>query len=328
MRALMVTLVVLSLSRTSSAFPGETDIAAQLPETLTALKDKPNAVPKVLVIGMDGTRADALKAATAPTIHRLASLGTISWTAHAGGAASGPTNQPTISGPGWTTILTGVWADKHGVVDNNFKIRNYDKWPHFFVRLKEVKPELRTASFVSWDPIEDLILGFPGNIKSADAHGKAKEKDGLKRDQEVVDMALKELSGNNPDVLFVYFDNIDHNGHGTGFTPLNPKYMDAIELADSMIAQVLVGIEHRPKVENENWQVIVVADHGGIGKRHGGQSPEERTISLLVAGGKMKAGVVSSDSPDQAAVPATAARHLGIQPKPEWSWDNAAFEPK
>src|SRR5262249_55252761 len=161
--------------------------------------------------------------------------------------------------------------------------------------------------FVSWNPLEDLIVCHPANIKGADVHVKAlpEEKDVLKRDTEVAALAIKELVENNPDVMFVYFDNIDHNGHGSGFTPYNPKYIDAIERADSFIGQVLLGLEKRPKVAQENWQVIMVADHGGLGKKHGGQSKEERTIPLLVAGGKIKAGVESSDSPDQASVPAT-----------------------
>ena len=33
----------------------------------------------------------------------------------------------TISGPGWSSILTGVWADKHGVLDNDFKVKHYVK---------------------------------------------------------------------------------------------------------------------------------------------------------------------------------------------------------
>ena len=38
----------------------------------------------------------------------------------------------TISGPSWTTILTGVWDNKSGVINNLFNPKPYDKWPTVF----------------------------------------------------------------------------------------------------------------------------------------------------------------------------------------------------
>ncbi len=36
---------------------------------------------------------------------------------------------PTVSGAGWSSIATGVWPDKHKVVDNNFTAPNYGQYP-------------------------------------------------------------------------------------------------------------------------------------------------------------------------------------------------------
>jgi hypothetical protein len=46
-----------------------------------------------------------------------------------------------LAGPGWSSFLTGVWADKHGVNDNTFRGQNYDEYPHFFVHLKRAFPK-------------------------------------------------------------------------------------------------------------------------------------------------------------------------------------------
>ncbi|WP_339729528.1 LamG-like jellyroll fold domain-containing protein [uncultured Gimesia sp.] len=131
---------------------------------------------RVLIIGMDGTRPDALAKAKTPTFDRLIREG--AFTDEADILGTRYQKNDTISGPGWSSILTGVWADKHGVHDNKFKGKNYELFPHFFKRLKRQRPDAKTASLVSWGPIHEHILSeadiaevFPlprGKTQSAD----------------------------------------------------------------------------------------------------------------------------------------------------------------
>ncbi|WP_417384202.1 LamG-like jellyroll fold domain-containing protein [Gimesia sp.] len=123
---------------------------------LAAEPDKDRTNKRVLVIGMDGTRPDALLQAKTPTFDRLIREGAFTDQAQILGKRY--QKNDTISGPGWSSILTGVWADKHGVHDNDFKGKNYELFPHFFKRLKRERPEAQTVSFVSWEPIHDHIL--------------------------------------------------------------------------------------------------------------------------------------------------------------------------
>jgi len=111
---------------------------------------------RVLIIGMDGTRPDALAKAKTPTFDRLIREG--AFTDQADILGTRYQKNDTISGPGWSSILTGVWADKHGVHDNSFKGKKYELFPHFFKRLKRQRPDARTASLVSWGPIHEHIL--------------------------------------------------------------------------------------------------------------------------------------------------------------------------
>ncbi len=81
---------------------------------------------RVLFIGIDGCRADALVSAMerglAPQMKMLSesSDGLLTRQFYAGGEIGTPTHQSTVSGPGWTSLLTGVWMDKHGVQDIRF----------------------------------------------------------------------------------------------------------------------------------------------------------------------------------------------------------------
>ncbi len=111
---------------------------------------------RVLIIGMDGTRPDALAKAKTPHIDQLITKGAFTDTAQILGERYDKNN--TISGPGWSSILTGVWADKHGVHDNSFKGRNYEQFPHFFKNLKRLKPDAYTVSLVAWSPIKEFIV--------------------------------------------------------------------------------------------------------------------------------------------------------------------------
>ncbi|WP_417390118.1 LamG-like jellyroll fold domain-containing protein [Gimesia sp.] len=127
-----------------------------IPKLSAANREETRSQKRVLIIGMDGTRPDALLKAKTPTFDRLIREGAFTDQAQILGKRY--QKNDTISGPGWSSILTGVWADKHGVHDNHFKGKNYELFPHFFKRLKRERPDAQTASLVSWEPIHEFIL--------------------------------------------------------------------------------------------------------------------------------------------------------------------------
>jgi hypothetical protein len=101
---------------------------------------------KVLILGLDGTRPDALRKAATPHFDKLVADGYITWNAR--------TCRKSSSGPGWSSILGGVWEDKHKVVDNSFAGKALDKYPPLFKRLKEKLPASRSGAVVDWTPLK------------------------------------------------------------------------------------------------------------------------------------------------------------------------------
>jgi predicted AlkP superfamily pyrophosphatase or phosphodiesterase len=274
------------------------------------------------VIGIDGVRVDALMVADTPRIDALIAAGTISYDAMAGGERGEVTEQPTFSGPGWSSILTGVWADKHRVELNVFDDANFDDYPHFFARLREKKPEAYLSSFVTWAPINESIL--------ASAEGDAAftwddPSDSAGGDIAVTAAVVDHFRVESPDAVFVHLDEVDHQGHLVGFSPDVPEYIDAIETVDAQIDEMLDAIEARPTYADEEWLIVVTTDHGGIGQGHGGQSEEERTIFMLVTGGGAAAGGVISPGPGHTAVPPTLMKHLRLPIEAEWGWESDPF---
>jgi predicted AlkP superfamily pyrophosphatase or phosphodiesterase len=291
----------------------------------------------VLFIGIDGCRADALTSAMergmAPQLKALAggTDGLLSLQFHAGGEKDTPTHQPTVSGPGWSSLLTGVWADKHRVRDNKFLGARFQTYAHFMRRIKEVKPSAFCASFADWPPIHQNIADgsrvegreFLDVKVTATPDASRHFVDCPEKDIEIRDAALETLRTRNPDAMFVYFGQVDEFGHGAvdsraAFTPDSTLYLNAISHVDSHIGELLRAVRARPMFAQEDWLVLVTTDHGGRGNSHGGDSDAERNIWLILHGKSAPKEQFASNPAGQVALVPVIYRHLGIEPDPAW----------
>lgn len=207
---------------------------------------------KVLIIGIDGTRADALQQANTPNIDGLLPNALYTFnTWHAG---------ITISGPSWSDIMCGVWESKHGVQENSYAGSNFNQYPYFTNRAKELKPNLYCAQVIEWSPLIDDV-----NNSNWDKQILVPDGGGVL----TADSAVVQLANPNLDCMFVYFDAVDLAGHDTGFDPANPAYISAIESVDTHIGTILNALYARPNYAQEDWLILLVTDHGGINTIHG-----------------------------------------------------------
>ena len=232
---------------------------------------------KVLVIGIDGCRPDALEVASTPVIDQLIASGIYS--------PDALNDDITISGPGWSAILCGVWSEKHLVVDNSFSVDDYDTYPSFFQRLEDYDSELHTVSICHWSPINDMIVGDDADFKM-----------NVSSDVTVASEASAYLRDNDPDVMFLHFDEADGVGHSFGFSPDVPQYVSKIEEIDGLIAVVIQAIEDRPTFLQEDWLILITTDHGGLGTSHGGSSIEEENVFVLASGKNVVPELITRDS--------------------------------
>ena len=232
---------------------------------------------KVLVIGIDGCRSDVLEGANTPNIDNLIDDGIFS--------PDALNDDITISGPGWSAILCGVWSNKHGVVNNNFNGSNYENFPPFFKYINDFNPDLNTISICNWSPINDFING-----------DHADEIINVGTDLEVATQAKNYLSDEDPDVVFLHFDNVDHAGHAYGFSIDSPEYVASIEGVDTFVGSVIQAMVERPNFNEEDWIIIVTTDHGGNGFGHGGSTLEEENVFMIVSGENIETGIILRDS--------------------------------
>jgi len=280
---------------------------------LLALANKPS--PKVLIIGIDGTRKDAFFKAKTPVMDTLIHRGRLFSNV---GILSGKNDgSDTVSGPGWSNILTGVWPDKHGVKDNSFSSHNLIEYPHFYKRLKDHYPNSLTASIVSWKPLYHY-LGKDSDInifieRDEKIFDPIRVLDDLDRKMTSTAEGLLEKNSKLT-ALFAYYAQVDEIGHRFGFDIKNEKYISAIERVDGLISRLIQAIERRKNKIDENWLVILCTDHGGVDLHHakGHKNKKVNTVFMIISGKDINGGRERSRVylPDVAT---TALKHLEVQ---------------
>jgi len=243
---------------------------------------------KVMIIGMDGVRSDALQAASTPNIDQLIATGFFTYDSwHLG---------YTVSGPSWSAMFTGVWHQKNGVTDNSYAGSNFANYPYYPHRVKEVKPNLYAVQIVDWAPMSTQVTneGFDQKIVRTENDVTA-----------VANAAITQLQNANLDAITVYFAKVDNMGHGSGFSPSNPIYMSAIHEVDSAIGRVMAALHARANYADEDWLVLICTDHGGVGTSHGGNSDNERHIWWIGSGSNVsRKQLVALQDPGSYLMPA------------------------
>ena len=270
--------------------------------------------PKILLIGIDGVRVDVLADVSTPNLDALAAVGSFT--------AQTRTTIPSISGPAWSSMLTGVWPEKHGVTSNRFVNAHFDQYPDFLTRIEQVRPELNTFAVVDWLPLGQ------GNEASGPALGVRidvrKVLDGSElgwadADALSVGLAVQHLTAADPDAMFVYLGNPDETSHE--HRSIGVEYRNAISLSDRHVGMLVDAIRSRPLYPSENWLILVSTDHGRLPDGgHGGDSRAEMTTFILASGPSAATGRPAG-STFIVDIAVTALIHLGVAIEPAWELD-------
>jgi predicted AlkP superfamily pyrophosphatase or phosphodiesterase len=223
-------------------------------------------VRKVLIIGIDGCRTDALLAAHSPTFDSLMSHAYVNFNCDRG--------PYTVSGAGWSTILHGVFPAKHGIISNLIVPSNYTQYPDLFYYLRRFNPHFNLAVICNWEPFLEIVSNESYLECPYDPY------DAAVGDNNVKTRAISLLDSCAPDVLLLHFDDVDTKGHQYGFSPFVPEYMNAITQIGNQTAEIMAAVKQREQNNGEEWLVFVVTDHGGKGFTHGGQDtiPQTRYV--------------------------------------------------
>ncbi|MCC6243895.1 MAG: alkaline phosphatase family protein [Gemmatimonadaceae bacterium] len=248
---------------------------------------------KAVFILLDGIPADVIEKVETPALDAIAKEGGYA-RASVGGALGGPTETPTISAPGYMSMLTSTWANKHNVRGNSNQSPNYAYWNVFRI-VESVDSTRMTAIFSTWLDNRTVLLGQgrpeAGNYTIDHAvdgfetdtiaypHDKT-SKYIMAIDDHVTSEAASYIAAKGPDLSWVYLQHTDDMGHAHGDSD---AFYAAVRQADARVGKIWAAVQQRQKM-GEEWMSVVTTDHGRdarTGKGHGGQSERERTTWVV-----------------------------------------------
>lgn len=261
-------------------------------------------VKHVILIGCDGFGAYAFEKANIPNIKKLANEGSTTLEMR--------TVLPSSSAVNWASILMGAGPTFHGYTEwgsqtpeiPSVVTSKYGKFPSIYTLLKEQKPDKKTALIYSWGGIEHLV---EKDIISIVVPTKGNED--LSADT-TADIILRE----KPTFTFVHFDEPDHTGHTIGHN--TPEYYATLEIVDQRIGRIIDAV-NAAGMANETV-IILLSDHGGIEKGHGGKTLEEVQVPFIISGAGIKKNHKITHTTIVYDVAATIAKLLDLKQPQAW----------
>ena len=248
---------------------------------------------KVILILVDGMRPDGLMECGNPFAKKMLEMSTYSLTTR--------TVMPSVTLPCHMSLFHSVDPDRHGVTTNTYvpQVRPIKGMFDQFGMYGK-----KCAFFYTWEELRDLAR--PDCLYYSLCINQHKYSD---TDTKITDAAIEYINAESPDFLFLYLGETDEvGGHSCGW--MSEQYMKSVSKALSCTEKLMASI-------SDEYNVILVADHGGHDRTHGTDKPEDMTIPTCFAGrafekGKELSGLSIKD------VAVTVASLLEVPCAPEW----------
>ena len=247
---------------------------------------------KVLMVLVDGMRSDSLAACGNPFVEKLKEKSIFT--------LSGTTVMPSVTLPCHMSLFHSVVPERHGILTNTYVPQVRPVNGLFETLHADGK---KCAMFYNWDELRDLAR--PGALALSYFISESIYEEA---DHRVTDECIRYLMTDRPDFAFLYLGQADCVGHDHGW--MGKDYLEAVNSSFSEIERLI-------SILDDEYTVIVTADHGGYDRNHGSDRPEDMTISVFFynknLSGPSDAGIVNIID-----FAPTIAALLGVAPDAQW----------
>lgn len=264
---------------------------------------KKEVVEHVILIGSDGFGAYAFDKAKVPYLRMMMKEGSYSLKARS--------VLPSSSAVNWASMIMGSGPELHGYTEWGSKTpelpsRFTDKdnmYPTIFSLIDKQMPNAKMGVSYTWGGIGYL---FEKSIVDLNYNGASDEK--------TIEKAMEFFFKEKPVLTFIHLTHPDNEGHEIGHD--TPEYYTAVEKIDSQIGRIINMLKKNNMMDKT--VIVFSADHGGVGKGHGGKTLLEVEIPWIIYGknildkGNLETSIVTYDTAP------TIAYLLGLRTPDFW----------
>ncbi len=262
----------------------------------------------IIFIGLDGWGSYSMAEADMPHVRELMTQG--SWTIKKRSVL------PSSSAINWASIFMGTGTEGHGYTEwdsrtpeiPSIAVSEHGIFPTIFTVTRQQMPDAELGALYEWDGIAYLVDTLALDTYRQVAEGPDNNS------QPLTDAAVEYIKTQKPLIAAIIYDNPDHVGHSAGHD--TPEYYEVLSYLDGQIGQIIEASKQAGIYDDTVF--IISADHGGIGKGHGGKTLLEMETPLVMAGpGIKKAGELKS-AVMQFDIAPTIAALIGITTPQPW----------
>jgi predicted AlkP superfamily pyrophosphatase or phosphodiesterase len=257
-----------------------------------------HGVRRVIVVVLDGIRADAIHLFPLPNLARLADEGASTFTAR--------TVTPSVTAAAMTSLFTGVSPDAHGLAHDRFSM------PRARLPLTPVTRVLQRVGLPSSAHIAEIPHAYR-TLARRMARGLGMERVTFSGSDAsgILTAAHESLAHQRRGLILLHWPDADRTGHAYGWN--SAAYARSALQLDATLGMLVQRYEilHDP-----HTLVILCADHGGGGmhpRNHDSLHPLDQRIPIILLGGGVRRGPLSPQC-SLLDIPATICWILGATP--------------
>ena len=262
----------------------------------------------VVLIGLDGLSSacmrDTARADVMPFLATLMERG--SWALHKRSVL------PSSSACNWASLYMGAGPEQHGF--NNWGSRTPDfpsdtltehgLFPDIYYQIKQARPEAKIAHFYEWEGMHYVV-----DAQSVDIERQ------IKPTEEDLRAIIDTIITAKPLFTSIVVDHPDHEGHSIGWS--SPEYYAILHQLDDGIRLLYDELTKAGMADETLF--IITADHGGIGRGHGGTTMNEMETPLVFVGKGIRQNYEIEGTISICDVLPTVAVMLGVTRPHAWT---------
>lgn len=277
--------------------------------TATTSAEKTIKRPKhVIMVGFDGFSAYSFNnGANMPTVRKMMEEGSFT--------LENRSVLPTSSAVNWASMFMGAGPELHGYTTWGSRtpeipsrvVNSDNRFPNIFGLYRDKAPDAEIGYIYEWGGInflaDTLAMSFRQQVSMNEQN-----PDGC------TDVAVKYIKEKKPNLCAVIFDQPDGTGHKYGWE--STEYLDKLNHLDQCLAKIVAAVEEAG-IKDETV-IMVVSDHGGIDKNHGGKSVKEIQTPIFFSGKGIKKGFKIPESTMIYDIAGTLAYMLDVEQPQVW----------